>query len=224
MIGEYNSRALSVEEDALNAATALLRQFKMSLFSEGFYFGLPTRDFPVSLSWQCKLGRYWEYERRRPCFPSWSWAGWRTSGFLQYTNETFPLTQPELSVWQSNGQPFVTNSTVSNGEVGSESRVQAFFCDFNKNLKETASTITTPVDQIPRDTHITVQGVLIKMKFMRQPHSPAQLCSSASWKLFMVRDGRETRTSTSKTTKSQAGVAPSFQTLSLKCKIFCYFL
>ena len=68
-LGVFSGRALSYESDKLNAISGCLNVLARR---KGMHFvhGLPSVDFHYALLWRG------EYDRRRPGFPSWSWAGW----------------------------------------------------------------------------------------------------------------------------------------------------
>lgn len=65
----FSERKLSYESDKLNAIAGCLNMLGRQ---KGMHFvhGLPSVDFHYALLWRG------EYDRRRPGFPSWSWAGW----------------------------------------------------------------------------------------------------------------------------------------------------
>lgn len=65
----FSERALSYESDKLNAISGCLNVLGRRKGVQ-FLHGLPSVDFHYALLWRG------EYDRRRPGFPSWSWAGW----------------------------------------------------------------------------------------------------------------------------------------------------
>ncbi|KAG8164241.1 hypothetical protein KVR01_006159 [Diaporthe batatas] len=86
LLGNYNERALTYDEDALPAIFGLLTVFSRC-FTGGFLCGIPEMFFEAALSWR----PHWDHidlRRRipsdnpklgqlRPCkLPSWSWVGW----------------------------------------------------------------------------------------------------------------------------------------------------
>jgi hypothetical protein len=86
LLGHYNQRALTYDEDALPGVYGLLTVFSRC-FLGGFICGIPEMFFEAALSWRPQ----WDHTnlRRRvpsenpnpgqlqPCIlPSWSWAGW----------------------------------------------------------------------------------------------------------------------------------------------------
>ncbi|KAE9982747.1 hypothetical protein BLS_005489 [Venturia inaequalis] len=86
LIGDYNEREFTYNEDALPAVTGLLTVLGQK-FLGGFLFGLPVMFFEAALNWNPKTyhGPH-EMTRRlptlnktgvsQPCLPSWSWIGW----------------------------------------------------------------------------------------------------------------------------------------------------
>lgn len=114
IIGEYNTRVLTYEEDALPAITGLLTLISRC-FPGGFLFGLPEMCFEQGLVWP----PYWDHTnlKRRTApsrsptetascaaaLPSWSWIGWqglvnipddaaRINALKSEIQETFPVT------------------------------------------------------------------------------------------------------------------------------------
>lgn len=81
-VEEYTHRQMSHQTNILNAFAGLGRIFSMALQSESC-LGLPARNLDVALLW-----RPTQRLKRRPGFPSWSWAGW--VGQVAY-NEPYDL-------------------------------------------------------------------------------------------------------------------------------------
>lgn len=91
---EYASRELSFPSDALNAFEGVLRKFKTMEHPVRNICGVPvfdsndiTASLVIGLSWWVysnALRSIRPYVRKRPGFPSWSWAGWsfKIPGFL----------------------------------------------------------------------------------------------------------------------------------------------
>ena len=75
----YTSRRMTNDEDSLNALLGLLSGFKRRLFPHGFVHGLPLQSHPSSLGW---IHDKKTKPRRRPMFPSWSWAGWQGTALI----------------------------------------------------------------------------------------------------------------------------------------------
>ena len=81
LLGQYTQRTLRFESDALNAFRGVMHQFESQIPPIYNFAGLPF--IPAHDSEQIeKLVGYalsWEHSRlpkRRPEFPSWTWAGW----------------------------------------------------------------------------------------------------------------------------------------------------
>ncbi|POS77593.1 hypothetical protein DHEL01_v204010 [Diaporthe helianthi] len=86
LLGHYNQRALTYDEDALPGIFGLLTVFSRC-FLGGFLCGIPEMFFEAALSWRPQWDRT-NLRRRtpsdnpnagqlRPCtLPSWSWVGW----------------------------------------------------------------------------------------------------------------------------------------------------
>ncbi|KAF2738815.1 HET-domain-containing protein [Polyplosphaeria fusca] len=79
MVGEYVTRKMTNEGDALNAVSALLQELETTTMADGFLLGLPLLAFRYALLW---CPPYFENQKRFPKrrvagnFPSWSWLGW----------------------------------------------------------------------------------------------------------------------------------------------------
>lgn len=114
LLGEYNSRKLKYDEDALPGISGLLTVFSRCFWG-GFICGIPEMFFEAALGWQ----PYFDHttlrrrvpsdrpasHRLRPChLPSWSWVGWEGNVTLgeheagpavpiaRETEETVPIT------------------------------------------------------------------------------------------------------------------------------------
>ena len=163
----------------LNAATGLLREFQSAFPRNAFHFGLLLADFRVSLGWQSKMGNFWERERRRTCFPIWSWVGWRTSGYIQFPSQVGFSIQPTLSIWKSNGEPIFVIYENGHGKVGREGRSNAFFCHFNQEVKQTLVPYPSDLERIPQEGHVIIHAILLEMRLITQHVSPgpaSQIC------------------------------------------------
>lgn len=68
-LGVFSARSLSYESDKLHAISGCLNLLGRRK-GVRFVHGLPSVDFHYALLWTG------EYDRRRPGFSSWSWAGW----------------------------------------------------------------------------------------------------------------------------------------------------
>lgn len=77
------------DRDSLNAFLGIVGYLRKLYFPKGLLWGMPLHDFPQSLRWYHPR---WVKPRRRPAFPSWSWAGWEGqalySGPLDLVNKT----------------------------------------------------------------------------------------------------------------------------------------
>ncbi|KAH8800906.1 heterokaryon incompatibility protein-domain-containing protein, partial [Xylogone sp. PMI_703] len=82
IISRYVTRKLTHQSDALNAVTGLLKRIEKEYLPGGFLFGMPRRNFRLSLLWTEDLARKMSSKNEVDCtlrnnhFPSWSWAGW----------------------------------------------------------------------------------------------------------------------------------------------------
>lgn len=79
MLWTYSTRQLSYESDKINAISGCLNMLgqRKNVF---FIWGLPSVDFHYALLWNGA------YDRPRPGFPSWSWAGWHArQNFYQFS-------------------------------------------------------------------------------------------------------------------------------------------
>jgi hypothetical protein len=84
----YSYRSMTNPMDGLNAFSGII-QFLETMYSKekgGFYAGLPVEDFQWGLLWRSQYP-----PRRRPGFPTWSWAGWQGGLWPGYP---FDFTKP----------------------------------------------------------------------------------------------------------------------------------
>jgi heterokaryon incompatibility protein (HET) len=113
LIAEYSMRDLTFDADALNGILAVLRYFEQLVIPVYHYWGIPilhkesvpsfksyTFGFLAGLCWNSRSP-----SRRRPQFPSWSWAGWtgsisfvRSEGPFRYNNFLHSRTQIDIDV------------------------------------------------------------------------------------------------------------------------------
>lgn len=125
VIGRYNSRKLSYDEDALPGIMGILSLLSRT-FEGGFLYGLPETLFDRALGWMCDGARR-RVESDRPQherlssagLPSWSWVGWQGDTFwppyhdgeaARITNnrgeieETIPIT-----AWYTSSSPLTSD-------------------------------------------------------------------------------------------------------------------
>jgi hypothetical protein len=93
----YSYRSMTKDVDGLNAFSGIL-QFLETMYTKGFFVGLPIEDFQWGLLWRSQ----WP-PTPRPGFPTWSWAGWK--GGL-WTALPFDFTKPHqyplhLRIWRN---------------------------------------------------------------------------------------------------------------------------
>jgi Heterokaryon incompatibility protein (HET) len=108
LLEQYSGRELSHDSDAINAFAAILQKFQQKSGSEVFW-GVPTAAMPWTLLWEEES----YCNRRRPEFPSWSWAGWQGPLFCGHYSYQKPGTihavenpGPLVHIWRiENQQP-----------------------------------------------------------------------------------------------------------------------
>ncbi|KAL4727904.1 hypothetical protein ACLX1H_004601 [Fusarium chlamydosporum] len=84
ILRDYNSRAFTYPEDALNAFAGMAYSFSLA-FGGCFVSGLPSAFFGLAILWQPSeriLRRVARDKTSARCLPSWSWAGW--SGRIEF--------------------------------------------------------------------------------------------------------------------------------------------
>ena len=74
----YSYRSMTNQIDALSAFSGIL-QFLGTMYTKGFFVGLPIEDFQWGLLWCSQYT-----PTRRPGFPTWSWAGWHVGVWPAY--------------------------------------------------------------------------------------------------------------------------------------------
>lgn len=107
----YSYRNMTYPEDAIRAFEGVLQRLQ-TIYSKGFFWGLPVEDFDWALLWRSQMPPV-----RREGFPTWSWAGWRGPLFF--------------------GQPFDVEKTrriptdleISRSKFGQMDRIFATKCD-----------------------------------------------------------------------------------------------
>lgn len=100
LIEAYTGRQLSYDSDALRAFSGILRSIEPQYGPA--LWGLPRKDFARGLSWSLSSPR----PDRRPGFPSWSWAGWRSRGDKAVSFVNYKRNDSDLGV--ANGKYHVS--------------------------------------------------------------------------------------------------------------------
>lgn len=97
-IGDYTARQMVHDRDSLNACLGMLSFLRRMAGLQDFVWGLPLRDFPLSLMWchsvssgagNIKPGP----PRRRAAFPSWSFVGWQGEASYLLPDNLMPTTE-----------------------------------------------------------------------------------------------------------------------------------
>lgn len=109
----YSYRSMTKDIDGLNAFGGIL-QFLQTMYTEGFFGGLPIEDFQWGLLWRSQ----WQ-PTQRPGFPTWSWAAWEGGLWPAYP---FDFTKPHqyplhLRMWRAVNSRLVQFFTTSQLEV-----------------------------------------------------------------------------------------------------------
>ena len=114
LVHTYTSKKMTMDDDSLNAISAILTRFQETHYTKGFIYGLPVEDLPTALLWTHDDG---VVPRRRGGFPSWSWVGWEgvvtgaaESNVRGTTNKMRDVDErelPPLRVWKvgDDGRP-----------------------------------------------------------------------------------------------------------------------
>ena len=98
-LGQFIHRAISFDEDAINAFGAVLARLQRDYLPKGFLHGLPKDSFADSLLWSAyRVSRRYD-KRDRLIFPSWSWAGWKPEnggsiGYNMLYSDSPPISVP----------------------------------------------------------------------------------------------------------------------------------
>jgi hypothetical protein len=79
LAAQYIRRNLTNQEDILDAFLGILRHLETSIGPH--LWGMPSKEFGSALLW---LTNQSFPAKRRPSFPSWSWAGWIHTATVQY--------------------------------------------------------------------------------------------------------------------------------------------
>ncbi|OAA58972.1 Peptidase S8, subtilisin-related protein [Niveomyces insectorum RCEF 264] len=91
-INHYTRRNMAKDIDSLNACLGMLSYLQRTYALQDYAWGLPVRDFPLSLLWCHARG---VKPRRRPDFPSWSFVGW--AGEALYLVDILPAAAREAA-------------------------------------------------------------------------------------------------------------------------------
>ncbi|CAK7199665.1 hypothetical protein SEUCBS139899_002348 [Sporothrix eucalyptigena] len=97
-LGDYTARNMARDSDSLNACLGMLNFVKRMASLDDFAWGLPLRNFPLSLMWCHAVSSGTgnikpKPPRRRVDFPSWSFVGWQ--GEVTYVLPDNLLPTPE---------------------------------------------------------------------------------------------------------------------------------
>jgi hypothetical protein len=84
----YSYRFMTNSVDGINAFTGIL-EFLQTMYTKGFYQGLPIEDLQWGLLWRSHAP-----PKRRPGFPTWSWAGWEGKLWPAYPGGQEGFTKP----------------------------------------------------------------------------------------------------------------------------------
>lgn len=137
LIGCYNDRDLTYEQDALPAISGLLSVLNRS-FEDGFLQGLPEMYFDVALRW--RPGH--ELERRKPTvhggtpphLPTWSWVGWK--GQISNTNTCDADFIRNLDIYSNRSQTFPTVQWYTSDAIeGPWRRIQSKWFRYRQELE-----------------------------------------------------------------------------------------
>ncbi|KAL7624936.1 hypothetical protein AAE478_004150 [Parahypoxylon ruwenzoriense] len=100
LIEDYTRRQLNFQRDTLRAIDGLLR--KAAILDYGlettYHYGIPVAAFDYALCW---IEDEHDPTRRRPEFPSWSWAGWQVAVKFPMGRPSFTavgITSPAMSI------------------------------------------------------------------------------------------------------------------------------
>lgn len=143
LLGDYNTRELKYDEDALPGIFGLLTVFSRC-FSGGFLCGIPEMFFEAALSWQPQ----WEHSnlrrrvpsdrpdssRLRPCsLPSWSWVGWE--GLVDIGSHEAGPANP-LAYWMKETIPITTWYTFGSLTTMKKRRIKSSWLENRKAYKD----------------------------------------------------------------------------------------
>lgn len=98
VITNYTQRHLTYYNDSLAACEGILSALQRHMFPSGFQWGLPLRDFLITLGWTHVPDAWYngkalyhgrQTPKRRDSFPSWSWCG--LEGNVQFSDLSLPI-------------------------------------------------------------------------------------------------------------------------------------
>lgn len=97
LMPDYSARTLSQPEDSIRACSGILDWLQKEYLHSGFFWGIPRDDFKIHLLWHHFALVY--PVKRRPDFPSWSWAGWE--GYISYEDlHDYKVAQPYVQLFE----------------------------------------------------------------------------------------------------------------------------
>ncbi|RSL38912.1 hypothetical protein CEP53_014471 [Fusarium sp. AF-6] len=96
LMDDYARRDLSQDKDSIRACSGILDRLQKRYLHSGFFWGIPRDYFKESLSWTHL--NFKSQARRRPHFPSWSWAGWE--GSILYEDKSYETAQPYVQFFE----------------------------------------------------------------------------------------------------------------------------
>jgi hypothetical protein len=118
----YSFRFMTDPADALNAFSGILQNLEKE-YGEEFFWGIPVSEFQWGLIWRSQ-----STPKRRPGFPTWSWAGWE--GRLWQLFPSDPQRphqyQPHLYIWKASESELLQVFRSSN-RMNGETEIEALF-------------------------------------------------------------------------------------------------
>jgi len=126
LVQDFTSRQLSFQKDALAAFDGVLSYIGEKL-ETGFLWGLPTAYFELAILFKME---FYDPNKRRQGFPSWTWAGWNQA--IQADTDALTFTQ-----WSDTG--FIAVPTIFHDEY---QPIAIFLGPKRDNLTDGLETIT----------------------------------------------------------------------------------
>ncbi|RMJ07770.1 hypothetical protein CDV36_012632 [Fusarium kuroshium] len=158
LIDDYARRALSQDRDSIRACSGILDRLQKRYLHSGFFWGIPRDDFKESLLWTHSFG---SQTRRRPDFPSWSWAGWE--GSILYYDNSFEAPQPYVQLFEIRDgqrvpvQAYSTQDSPFPADYAFIPEEETIF----QSTRAPGSTDSADLDRAEREGMLLVDGVLI---------------------------------------------------------------